>query len=246
MPNSSKCNIQLLETGGDDSILISFHSYGTESNHFIFLTGFLWGGHWKPWGLYIGGGELWTTAILGDAHAMLERPDVLALGELGHIPIGANKRASLWGGKGNQNAKDSLSLINSELLAFPCESWNRVSYISQTLHKPMQLCFLKYVASQEHLCRGTQKPNSGKQAGWFLEMLWEERSLGNAGNRAVWKELKLPPWENENIYNKDMRKQDSEKPTEIQTEWTVDCLDCLGLFLLLFQKVHESKKRVNN
>ena len=149
-------------------------------------------------------------------------------------------------GKGNQNAKDSLSLINSELLAFPCESWNRVSYISQTLHKPMQLCFLKYVASQEHLCRGTQKPNSGKQAGWFLEMLWEERSLGNAGNRAVWKELKLPPWENENIYNKDMRKQDSEKPTEIQIEWTVDCLDCLGLFLLLFQKVHESKKRVNN
>lgn len=180
MPNSSKRSIQLLEAGGDDPIQISFHSYSTESNHFIFLTGFLLGGHWKPWVLYIGGGELWATAVLRDAYAMLERPDVLAFGELGYIRIGANKRASLWGGKGNQNAKDSLSLslINSELLAFSSESWNRVFYISQTLHKPMQLCFLKYVASQEHLCRGTQKPNSGKQAGVVLRNALRGTKLG--------------------------------------------------------------------
>ena len=90
--------------------------------------------------------------------------------------------------KGQPKCK-RLSLISSELLAFPSESWNRVSYISQTLHKSVQLCFLKYVASQEHLCRGTQKPNSGKQArvvlrnalrGIELGKCWEQSSVEGA------------------------------------------------------------------
>lgn len=50
-------------------------------------------------------------------------------------------------------------------MTLPRESQDGVTYISQTLHKPLQLYFLKYAASQEHLCSGTQKQNSGKQAG---------------------------------------------------------------------------------
>lgn len=43
-----------------------------------------------------------------------------------------------------------------------------------------------------------------------LGKCWEQSSVEGA--------KKLPPWENENIYNKDIRKQDSEKHTEIQIE----------------------------
>lgn len=123
---------------------------------------------------------------------MLERPDVLALGELGCIPIGANKRPLCEVERATKMQKTlSLSLINSELLAFPSESWNRVSYISQTLHKPMQLCFLKYVASQEHLRRGTQKPNSGKQAGVVLRNALRGMELGKCWEQSSVKGAKV-------------------------------------------------------
>ena len=173
MPNSSKCNIQLLETGGDDSILISVHSYGTESNHFIFLTGFLCGGHWKPWGLYIGGGELWATAVLGDAHAKLERPDVLALGELGHIPIGANKRASLWGGKGNQNANDSLSSAVS-YWPFPVNHGTGCPTFLKHSINQCNCAFWNTWLHKNIYVGGHKSQILENRLGWFLEMPWEE------------------------------------------------------------------------
>lgn len=56
-------------------------------------------------------------------------------------------------------------------------------------------------------------------------MLGQEWGLRNAGNRAVWKEIKLPPWENKNIYDKDNKKQILKNPqrykeNELWIAWT--------------------------
>lgn len=210
-----------------------FHSYGMDSNHFIFLIGFFFPPLEDHRRHYVGDGSFGATAVLQDACTPPGRPDVLAGREPEHILLGANKMPSLWGAKGQpKRNRLSLLLINSELLTFYSESWNRVSYVSQTLHKPLNSAFWNTWLHENIYVVDAKAEVWKTGCGRYSAMLAQEQSLGNARKGAVWKDIKLPSGKTKTL--KDIGKQDSEKTTELQIESTLLCLGCRGPFLSLF------------
>lgn len=184
-----------------------FHSYGMDSNHFMFLIGFFFPPLEDHRRHYVGDGSFGATAVLQDACTPPGRPDVLAGREPEHILLGANKMPSLWGAKGQpKRNRLSLLLINSELLTFYSESWNRVSYVSQTLHKPLNSAFWN-IWLHENIYVVDAKAEVWKTGcGRYSAMLAQEQSLGNARKGAVWKDIKLPSGKTKTL--KDIGKQD--------------------------------------
>lgn len=114
MPNPSKQNIQLLETGGHNSILIAFHSYDTDANHWIFLIGISFFAIRRPWGRYVGNRELLGHTVPWDAYTTPERP-----GDVDTYQLELIKWPLCEKHKGNQYVIDCLFAYKQWIPDFP-------------------------------------------------------------------------------------------------------------------------------
>lgn len=69
------------------------------------------------------------------------------------IPVKANKMVSLWGARGQPIHNTPSLSYKLWMTDLPMNHGDGVTYISQTLHKPLQVYFLKYMTSHEYFSR---------------------------------------------------------------------------------------------